>query len=68
MSVLYKPAAALLAALTLVPIQATAHWFEDSSCSLEFTGEVAVTPELVRIQSNGSELIMTASNLSLIHI
>ena len=66
MSVLYTPAAALLAALTLVPIQATAHWFDGSSCSLDFSGAVAVTPEVVRIHSNGSELIVTASNSLLV--
>ena len=66
MSVLYTPAAALLAALTLVPIQATAHWFDGSSCSLDFSGAAAVTPEVVRIHSNGSELIVTASNSLLV--
>ena len=66
MSVLYTPAAALLAALTLVPIQATAHWFDGFSCSLDFSRAVAVTPELVRIHSNGSELIVTASNSLLV--
>ena len=63
---LYKPAATLVAVLTLVPVQAVAHWFEDVSCNLEFNGAVAVTPELVRIQSGGRELILTAANAMLI--
>lgn len=66
MPMLFKPAATLVAALTFVPVQAVAHWFEEASCNLEFNGAVAVTPELVRIESGGRELILTTANAMLI--